>query len=687
MIAALSLSACIVALIVGRIVIRRHQLFALNPAFAAANILSTMNDLFVLIDPGRKIVSVNKALCDLLGWEKGELVGMPISSLFSTYTNPQEMRTAETRTEKIKVLLDNDIRNREALFVAKDGRTIPVAVSFSALRDRQQTIAGYVCIAHDISERKKYEDELRRAKEQAEIASTAKSEFLSNMSHEIRTPMNAVIGFSELLRDTNLDVQQKEYVDTICTSGELLISLINDILDISKIEAKYVTLEHIDFDLAYLVESVIKMVRQKLVKKDVDLNLVMAGDMPRNFCGDPTRIRQIFLNLVTNAVKFTERGEVTVSIDLAQHADARLDNALFLVRVTVRDTGIGIPSDRLGDIFENFVQVDASTTRKYGGTGLGLGIAKALVEMMGGTLTVSSELGKGSEFIFTLLLAPGKAAAEKDIVLIDMQGLRGKRTVIVDDNRNAREVMAGYCRKIGMTIALVAASAGEALEWLSAAQTAVDIILCDIMMPKMDGWEFAEAIRGTAACAGVKLVALTSDALPGIADKSSRLGFDAILMKPIVRENFYRMLQAIFGDARADKDQILTQHMVAEILPGNVRVLVAEDNAVNQKLMTILLKKIGCSVDLADSGADAITKIKRNAYDVVFMDVQMPVLDGLAASRVIRGELGLSVPIIALTAYAMKDDSEKCLAAGMNDFLVKPVDIRELRDKILAWTK
>jgi PAS domain S-box-containing protein len=527
--------------------IRRHWLFALNPAFAAENIISTMNDLFILIDPGRTIVSVNKALCDRLGWEKADLVGLPISSLFPVRMVADGTRISESRTEKIKVYLENDVRNREAYLMTAAGMDIPVAVSFSALREKKGQIAGYVCIAHDISERKKYEEELRRAKEQAEVASKAKSEFLSNMSHEIRTPMNAVVGFGNLLRDTKLDAQQKDFVDTICGSGELLLSLVNDILDISKIEAKYMTLESVDFDLEHLVESTVKMVRGKLIKKNIELTFAFNTALSNTYKGDPTRIRQILLNLIDNAVKFTERGAVTVTVApvLEEGPGENDGSGKKTVSVSVKDTGIGIPPDRIGDIFETFVQVDASITRKYGGTGLGLGIAKAFIEMMGGRIFVRSEVGKGSEFVFTLRLLPGRIVPEKNHV---------------------------------------------------------------------------EAGRS-----------------------------------------------------------------VIEPLPTAVRVLVAEDNIINQKLISILLEKIGCTVDMAANGRDAIEKIKRGGYDLVLLDVQMPVLDGIETAWIIRKEIGLSIPLIALTAYTSKEDAGKCLAAGMNDCLVKPVDVHKLREKILMW--
>ena len=392
--------------------VRRHRLSSLNPAFAAENIISTMNDLFILIDPGRVIVSVNKSVTDLLGYTRDELTGMPIKMLFPVTKLESSSDIVESRTAKIKVYMAHELRNRETCFVTREGRLIPVAVSFSTLRGKNGEIAGYVCIANDISERKKYEEELRTAKEKAEVANQAKSEFLSNMSHEIRTPMNAVIGFAGLLRETNVDNVQREYIDTICSSGELLVSLIKDILDISKIEARQLTLESIELNLRHVVDGAVKMARQMLSGKDVRLTLSYGIGVPEILWGDPLRIRQVLLNLLNNAVKFTHQGSIDVSVRRmpSKDASAAEENECANIEISVRDTGIGIPVKKQADIFKPFVQADASTTRKYGGTGLGLGIAKALIEMMGGSISLVSEEGRGSEFSVCLRLAKQKEA-------------------------------------------------------------------------------------------------------------------------------------------------------------------------------------------------------------------------------------------------------------------------------------
>jgi len=524
---------------------------------------------------------------------------------------------------------------------------------------------------------------LSQLKDKAEEATRAKSDFLANMSHEIRTPMNAVIGFGELLKNTQMTPQQKDYTDTICSSGELLISLINDILDMSKIESRKITLEEIDFDLEYLISSVLKIVRQRVGNKPVDLNLLYTEDIPRNFKGDPTRLRQVFLNLVGNSIKFTDKGDITISVAIVPGNDDEqgISNLLF----SVKDTGIGIPKDKQDLLFKAFSQVDSSVTRKYGGTGLGLSITKSIVEMMGGTISVESEQGKGSSFNFSLRLKHGEPVAEKAVKLADIESLRGKKVVIVDDNAHGVEIVRSYCASAGMEIMLNAYSAKDALVWLLDENHAVDIIISDIMMPAMDGFAFARRIQEIERLKVVKLVALTSDALPGSSDESGRAGFDAYLSKPYTRNELYNLMRAVFGDTRENKKQIITRHMTHEMSLNGVSVLLAEDNTLNQKLMGILLRQMGCVFDIANNGKEAMEKVREKKYDVILMDIQMPVMDGLEATRKIRNELKINTPIIALTARVFKEDEEKCREAGMNDFLTKPIETNALKEKIINW--
>jgi signal transduction histidine kinase/CheY-like chemotaxis protein len=525
---------------------------------------------------------------------------------------------------------------------------------------------------------------LSELKEKAETATKAKSEFLANMSHEIRTPMNAVIGFTDLLKNTQLTRQQQDYVETVCNSGQLLISLINDVLDMSKIESGKVVLESIDFDLEYLIASILKLLRPRASAKGLELQINYLEDVPQYFKGDPTRIRQILMNLVGNAVKFTDKGDISLQVSIDKCADK---TGACMIELSVKDTGIGIPRDKQEEIFKAFTQVDSSITRKYGGSGLGLTITRKLIEMMNGTIGVNSEPGKGTEFIFTLLLPRGQAIIEKDIKPVNVEELKGKRVLILDDNVNTREILDNYCRTISMEISHISESASEALEWLSHEDRKVDIVLCDIMMPGIDGFKFAKLLRQNERQKNVKLIALSSDATPGTAKQSSQAGFDAYFSKPFTRKELYEILQTVFGDIRQEKNQIITRHLAQELLIKKISVLVAEDNAINQKLMGYLLTQIGCVFEIANDGQEAIAKLSKKNYDLILMDVQMPVMDGIDATKAIRCDLKLKTPVIALTARVFKEDEIKCIEAGMDDYLIKPIDREKLKEKIISWAK
>ena len=575
----------------------------------------------------------------------------------------------------------------EHRIIKKDG-TLRWVISRIILRfDKEGNLAAYEGVIGDITERKQAEALLLDSRKQAEAANKAKSQFLANMSHEIRTPMNAVIGFSELLENTTLNRTQKDYVDTIRESSQMLMLLINDILDVSKIEAGELKLEDIDFDLPYLLKSVIKMNSARMEKKNVKLLCSIDEGMPQSYKGDPTRIRQILVNLISNAIKFTEKGEINVSVKAGEGSSVASGGRRNL-QFSVKDTGIGIPKEQHQRIFEAFEQADATTTRKYGGTGLGLTISKTLVAMMGGKIWIESTPGVGSEFFFTLNLEEAVATAQKDITPIKAADLKGKKVLIVDDNEDASRMLAIYCLEAGMDILYKATSAEEALEWLRRQTTLLpEILLSDVMMPGMDGHELAREIKKSEKTQAIKLVAVTSDAKPGAAKDAEKAGFDAFLPKPVSKNDLIEIMRAVLGDKRHGRgeDQIVTRHMAEELSCKGLRILVVEDNPVNQKLLKVSLKILGCDVDVASNGQIAVEKVKTTPYDLVLMDIQMPVMGGCEATEIIRSQINKTIPILALTAAVLKEDEQKSLAAGMNDFITKPAELTRLREKIIQW--
>jgi signal transduction histidine kinase/CheY-like chemotaxis protein/HPt (histidine-containing phosphotransfer) domain-containing protein len=566
-------------------------------------------------------------------------------------------------------------------------------VSTTPLRDEDGRMIGAVHVARDITERKQTEEGIRRANQQleeatvragemalaAEGANRAKSEFLANMSHEIRTPMNGVIGMTGLLLETELTAEQRGYAEVVRKSGEALLALVNDILDFSKIEARKLELEILDFDLPTTVEDVVELLAPKAHEKGLEIVCLVDADVPPSLRGDSGRLRQVLSNLVGNAVKFTGAGEIAVQVFLAG-----ADGDRVTLRFEVRDTGIGIARDRLQALFFPFTQGDGSTTRKYGGTGLGLSISKQLVELMGGRIGVESEEGRGSSFWFTI---PFEGREASDALSPPPFDTNDARILVVDDNQTNRLLAMTLLRHWGCTAA-EAAGGYEALAELrrGARQDApYHAAVLDMQMPGMDGETLAGRIKADPEIAATKLVMMTSLGRRPTAD-----GLLGCLAKPVRPGQLYALLAPVLG-----RSPLLAAAKISEATAARptamrrARILVVEDNAVNQLVAVKLLEKLGCRADVAGNGKEALVVLRRIPYDLVLMDCQMPEMDGFEATRTIRsggaGQSRVRTPVIAMTARAMQGDREKCLASGMNDYIPKPVDPLRLAQALERW--
>jgi signal transduction histidine kinase/DNA-binding response OmpR family regulator len=528
-------------------------------------------------------------------------------------------------------------------------------------------------------------EEMRRAKDAAEEASRVKSEFLANMSHEIRTPLNGIMGMTDLTLGTEITTEQREYLDTVKQSADSLLAVINDILDFSKIEAGKVDLEFADFNLRDCLESTLKILAFRADEKGLELLCEIAPEVPEVVRGDSSRLRQIVTNLVGNAIKFTSEGEVTMKVELESPAD---DNRTL--QFTVSDTGVGIPQEKQARIFDPFSQADTSTTRKYGGTGLGLTISARLIGLMGGKIWLESEVGRGTHFFFTVLMESSeKPTAVGTIAPPEI--LRGVKVLVVDDNKTNRRILDGMLRRWEMSPTMEEGGE-EALEELSMARDAGEpyrLVLTDMHMPNMDGFTLVERIRQRPELATATIMMLTSAGHRGDANRCRELGVAAYLLKPIRQSELRESIALVLG-AREQGGAIplVTRYALHDSRnPLTVlRILVAEDNAVNQRLVVRLLEKRGHRVVLAADGLQAIEALHQGSFDLVLMDVQMPEMDGLKATTIIRKEekkTGKHQPIVALTAHAMTGDRDRCLTAGMDGYLTKPIRPQEL-DQLLG---
>jgi len=528
--------------------------------------------------------------------------------------------------------------------------------------------------------------ELVHARDAAESASREKSQFLAKMSHEIRTPMNGILGMADILLQGGLPGEQRRSVEIVRRSGESLLEIINDILDFSRIEAGRMELDETPFDLGGIVEEVMELLAERAHSKGIEVASQVDTELPSAFRGDPGRLRQILVNLVGNAVKFTERGEVVVRASL----DSRDDDAVT-VRFSVRDTGIGIPREALEKIFYSFTQADGSTTRKFGGTGLGLTISRQLVEMMGGTIRVESEPGRGSDFIFTVRL---RKVGDADLMpSISRPDLKGLKVIVVDDNRTNREILEKQLYVWGMR-SRGAGGGEEALSLLRAAGSEgvpFDLAILDYHMPDIDGLQLAGMIKADSSLSGVRLIMLSSVGIRGDGRKARETGISGYLTKPVRRDVLYESIAAVMGIRDpAEEGKLVTRHTVAGAhrkIEG--RILLVEDNPVNQEVTLGMLSVHGCRADVVGNGREALDAIAAGEYDLVLMDCQMPVMDGYEATRTLRAlekeTGGKRLTVIALTANAMEGARDACRTAGMDDYLSKPFTIVKLGGMLAKW--
>jgi two-component system, sensor histidine kinase and response regulator len=645
------------------------------PQVFARSIIDSSLDMIIVVDERRRILEFNPAAQHAFGYRSEEVLGRSIDLLYADQRFGEHIYTIARQQGRYV----HEVVNRR-----KDGMEFDSLLSASVLCDGAGDILGVMSVSRDITDQKRAVAELRKAKEEAEAANQAKTEFLATMSHEIRTPMNAIIGMADLLWETPLMPEQQEYVG-ICRRASLsLLTLLNDILDLSKVEAGYVELEQIEFDLREVIDKTSEMMALRAHEKDLELGCSVAPDVAVDFIGDPNRLKQVLLNLIGNAIKFTDKGEVVLRV--IQDPDPKQLGAL---RFMVSDTGIGIPAEKLDGVFERFVQADSSTTRKYGGTGLGLTISKRLVELMGGQLRVESIEGKGSTFSFTASFTP-VAHPQPVHSTLDLTGVK---TLVADDNETNRLILNEALSSWGALITEVSDGTSALLELQKDHATKpYRLVLLDCRMPDLSGFEVVQKCMEMSTLDGTTVIVLTSDSRSADIAKSYKLGLGGYLVKPIRRSDLHKAISIAMNRPNGLGSTVAAER----VLPReetSLKILLVEDSSDNALLIRSYLKKELCEIDHAENGQAAFERFQGGHYQLVLMDMHMPVMDGYTATQHIRQwerRYGQQpIPILALTAFGMKEEEQKSLNAGCTAHLVKPIRKATLLAAIAqyAWSQ
>jgi two-component system, sensor histidine kinase and response regulator len=641
-------------------------------------ILTTSNEGFWWVNNEAVTLAVNEAMCKILGRPEEKILGRTVFEFL-------DAENISIMKEQFRRRATGETGVYEIAVSRPDGSKVPCLFHATPFYDKNGIKTGSFAMVTDIIGRKRMEEELIEARNKAESATRAKGDFLANMSHEIRTPMNAILGMTHLALKTELTPKQRDYLNKIQLSANSLLGVINDILDFSKIEAGKLSMESVSFHLDEVLESLATLMTVKAQEKEgIEVLFSTDANVPRSLVGDPLRLSQILINLANNAVKFTEHGEIVVSAELFEMGTYRAE-----IKFAVRDTGIGMTREQISHLFTPFTQADSSITRKYGGTGLGLTICQRLVEMMNGRIWVESAPGVGSTFFFTAVFGIG--LEESRLCHLPPADLRGIKALVVDDNPTSREIFQKMLESFTFKVTL-AASGEEGLKEMekSIGERPYDIVVMDWKMPGMDGFEAARRIRHDSRLIRVPVIILVSAyGREEIMWRAEAAELDAFLIKPISPSvMFDTIMQALAKDASGEFGPFDRKDQAMDILKGleGARVLLVEDNELNQQVAMEILASAGMVVSLAGNGQEALDAVKVNRYDALLMDVQMPVMDGYTATRIIRRDMQLrDLPIIAMTAHAMAGDQEKSTAAGMNDHITKPIDPTQLYSVLARW--